>query len=156
MKLILCIILFISLSQVLSNPRHVRHATDDSKIASELHDNTNSGHVLRGTKKNKVLAHQLPLISTEGLPSTPKALTLKNHFGASPNDSPYGPKPTLVRKQVSTRYPDGSVHVENQTEIIHLPQGVYSECEITEQKHYPLCFNLKTCDLCSSNPYCGK
>lgn len=109
------------------------------------------GHI----RKHKVLSRQLPALTGEGLPSTPKGLTLKNHFGADPNDSPYGPTPTLVKKEVSTKYPDGSIVVENQTEIIHLPEGVLSECDITSQKHYPICFNLQTCDLCAANPYCG-
>lgn len=118
------------------------------------HKNTQSppsGHI----RKHRTLAHQLPALTQEGLPSTPKGLSLKNHFGADPNDSPYGPMPTLVKKEVSTRYPDGSVVVENQTEIIHLPEGVVSDCDIATQKHYPICFNLKTCDLCTASPYCG-
>ena len=106
-------------------------------------------------RKHKIHANQEPLIASDGLPSTPKAMTLKNHFGADPNDSPYGPQTTLVRKEVSTLYPDGTIHVENQTEIIHLPEGVLSDCDISMQRHYALCFNLNTCDLCAASPYCG-
>lgn len=146
-------LLFLAFPLAFPHPRHKSHPKE-SLLESEAHDSASS-HVLRGLKKHKILAHQLPEIATEGLPSTPKALALKNHFGASPNDSPYGPRPTLVRKQVATTYPDGTVRVENQTEIIHLPEGVISECDIALQKHYPLCFNLRTCDLCASNPYCG-
>ena len=91
----------------------------------------------------------------ELLPGTPKAMTLKNHFGASPNDSPYGPQPMLVTKEVITNYPDGSSKKERETEIVHLPEGIVSDCEISLQKFYPICFNLKSCDLCASNPECG-
>lgn len=140
MKLIKFLFILLTVSFISNSPCHHSHPTHSKS------------HSLR---KHKIHAHQLPLISKDGLPSTPKALTLKNHFGASPNDSPYGPMPTLVRKEVSTRYPDGTLHIENQTEIIHLPEGVISDCEIKSQKHYPLCFNLNTCDLCASNPYCG-
>lgn len=91
----------------------------------------------------------------ELLPGTPKGSTLKNHYGADPNDSPYGPQPTLIRKEVITNYPDGTSKRENQTEIVHLADGVISDCEIATQEFYPICFNLKSCDLCAANPYCG-
>lgn len=91
----------------------------------------------------------------EMLPGTPKGTTLKNHYGASPDDSPYGPQPTLIRKEVITNYPDGSSRRENQTEIVHLPEGAISDCDISLQKFYPICFNLKSCDLCTASPNCG-
>jgi len=91
----------------------------------------------------------------ELLPGTPKATTLKNHFGADPSDSPYGPQPTLVRTQVSTQYPDGTVKVQKASEVVFLPDGVVSDCEISLQQYYPICFNLNSCDLCAANPYCG-
>ena len=95
-------------------------------------------------------------LTHELLPGTPKAITLKNHYGADPNDSPYGPQPLLIKKEVVTYYPDGSIKRENETEIVHLPEGVVSDCEISLQKFYPICFNLNSCDLCAANPYCGK
>ena len=94
--------------------------------------------------------------SHELLPGTPKGSTLKNHYGADPNDSPYGPQPTLIRTKVVTEYPDGTVKSVNSSEIVHLPDGVVSDCEISLQQYYPICFNLKSCDLCAANPYCGK
>lgn len=117
----------------------------------------NSKPKCKGKGKNHMRAplYQSPLISSDGLPSTPKAATLKNHYGADPNESPYGPQPKLIKTLVSTVYPDGSVKKENQTEVVHLPDGVYSECDISKQKFHRLCFNLKTCSLCAANPSCG-
>ena len=146
MKLILFLFVLLAISPILSKTHNRKKKCPDSTL--QRPHNT--------LRKNRLMTHQLPLISSEGLPSTPKGITLKNHYGADPNDSPYGPRPTLVRKEVSTVYPDGSVHKENQTEIIHLPEGVFSDCDIASQKQYPLCFNLKNCDLCASNPHCGK
>lgn len=111
---------------------------------------------LRTSSKKDINPEIVMTPSHELLPGTPKGTTLKNHYGADPNDSPYGPQPTLIRKEVITNYPDGSSHRENQTEIVHLPDGVISDCEISLQQFYPICFNLKTCDLCAANPYCGK
>lgn len=140
MKLFIIFLIFLVISFI--------HCKSHSKSAKNC-PGKKRHHRLRGPLV------QTPLIASDGLPSTPKAITLKNHFGANPSDSPYGPQPTLIRKLISTTYPDGSIKRENQTEIIHLPEGVFSECEIKTQKFYPLCFNLKTCDLCASNPHCG-
>lgn len=111
---------------------------------------------LRTSSKKDINPEIVMTPSHELLPGTPKGTTLKNHYGADPNDSPYGPQPTLIRKEVITHYPDGSSRKENQTEVVHLPDGVISDCEISLQQFYPICFNLKTCDLCAANPYCGK
>ena len=116
------------------------------------------GSKLRSTKSDahKDINPEIVMTPThELLPGTPKATTLKNHFGADPNDSPYGPQPTLIRTKVVTEYPDGTVKAVNSSEIVHLPDGVVSDCEISLQQYYPICFNLKSCDLCTANPYCG-
>lgn len=113
------------------------------KLTHNKAESTEINPVIIGDKKSEIL------------PGTPKAMTLKNHFGAKPEDSPYGPQPTLIKKLVTTQYPDGSFKRENQTEIIHLQEGIISECDIAKQEFYPICFNLKSCDLCASNPYCG-
>lgn len=96
-------------------------------------------------------------VSRNLLPKTPKGLTLNNHFGARPNQSPYGPQPELVKKVFSRTKADGKTEEKTEVKIIHLRSrdNDIKQCEIEQKLYYPLCFALNDCDLCAASPYCG-
>ena len=73
---------------------------------------------------------------------TPKADDLKNHFGYSTMDSPYGPH-------------HEKIIVVSTLEAPAVVSPVVSSCDITLQPYYDICSPLVTCGSCAASPYCG-
>jgi hypothetical protein len=80
------------------------------------------------------------------LPLTPKGNWLRNHFGTWKVNNYYGPKP------LNHQPLNGSKKLEsNNAEVWYL--GNDGLC--AHDPYYRLCYEIKSCDLCTASPHCG-
>lgn len=88
---------------------------------------------------------------------TPQAYHLHNHFGASPYQSPYGPRPRLVKREYTHTKEDGTEEKKTFAFVDSLPPSVANKymCDITTSQNFRICFGITDCDLCNSSPVCG-
>ena len=89
------------------------------------------------------------------LPSTPKASSLANHNGLSPNNSPYGPPPYFSAANLRVENADGSFFALEDNGFKNASIGDGSRCDITQHAFYKICEAISDCGLCAAMENCG-
>ena len=89
------------------------------------------------------------------LPSTPKASSLANHNGLSPNNSPYGPPAYFSAENLRIENADGSYFALQDNGFKNASIGDGSKCDITQHAFYRICETISDCGLCAAMENCG-